>query len=96
MMARGRHPVGGDLTVTAIHTSTIHAICPHGGWDYYTVEVHATGVVLVEDIQAALDQVRGTKAYQEQIAEALSVDLGGCRVVLKGRHGTTDSEVSVG
>lgn len=83
------------MTVTAIHTNTIHAVCPHGGWDYYTVEVHATGVVLVEDIQAALDQVRGTTVYQEQIAEALNATLG-CRVVLKGRHGTTDSEVSVG
>ena len=70
-----------------VHRTTIHATCPHGGWDYYDVQYSPVEFVTVEDFQRACDRVRGIEAYQETIIERLSARLPSGQLTISGRHG---------
>ncbi len=75
------------------HRTMIHAICPHGGWDYYEVEYQPTAFMTTEDFQDACDAVRGTEAYQEAIAERLASYLMDGELTVTGRHGSNTETV---
>jgi hypothetical protein len=74
----------------AIHTFTIHAECPfveHKQWDYYAVEVQTEDVVDVHFLESVMDQVRGLRTSQEEIAELIKRNLS-CEaiVTVTGKH----------
>jgi len=76
------------------HTTMIHAKCPNGGWDYYTLTFKPYGFCETEQVNRACDAVRGVEAYQEDIAEQLTdlLPLGHFR--LKGMHSDGTGVVS--
>jgi NADPH-dependent 7-cyano-7-deazaguanine reductase QueF len=71
-----------------IHTSMIHGRCPiNGNWDYYTVEIRTDDFVDVADLECVLNDVRGSKKTQEDIAFEIREKVPAhCIVVLRGRH----------
>lgn len=78
--------------MTVKHKGIIHAVCPHGGWDYYDITLEPINFVTVEDFQGALDNVRGLEMYQENLAGRLYENIGG-KLIVTGRHGVTDTVV---
>ena len=79
--------------MTVIHKTTIHAICPHGGWDYYDIEYRPNDFMTTEDFQIACDAVRGTEAYQEVIAKRLASYLMDGELTVTGRHGANTETI---
>ena len=84
--------------MNVIHTTTIHALCPSGGWDYYTVEFQPdpTKILETEVLEAYCDQVRGKTAYQEEILVELIQLIGReyhGRLEIRGRHGSNTDTV---
>lgn len=69
------------------HTTTIHSVCPHGGWDYYAVTFAPAEFLTCEAFQLACDRVRGSIEYQEQIASLLCDILPAGKLTVAGRHG---------
>lgn len=79
------------------HKEMIHGYCPvDGAVDYYEVVIEPTAFVTVEEVRAALEMVRGEKRYQEDMAQRVHDILEGrATITLSGRHGTTDTSVTV-
>lgn len=69
------------------HTTTIHATCPHGCWDYYSVTFQPDDFMRTEDFERACDTVRGLKLYQEELAKRLSEVLPRGELLVSGMHG---------
>jgi len=75
------------------HTTTIHATCPFGCWDYYRVEYLPTEFITAEDFQLACDAVRGKEMYQEKLAELLASYLLDGELIVTGMHGANTNTV---
>jgi GTP cyclohydrolase I len=70
-----------------IHRTTIVGKCPHGCPDLYAAEFHVEDrVIMVEDIQAAIDDLTREPVYQEALTQALADRLS-CVVETRGVHG---------
>ena len=74
----------------AKHTFNIHAKCPmvpHEQWDYYTVSVQTEDLIDVHALESVMDSVRGIRATQEEIAEAIKQQLS-CEAMVEvcGKH----------
>ena len=70
-----------------VHCTIIVGKCPHGCLDVYLAEFHVDGrVLMVEDIQAAIDDVTREPIYQEALTQTLATRLG-CTVKTQGVHG---------
>ena len=80
---------------TTIHRTTIVGQCPHGCPDTYDAEFHIrSAVVMVEDIQKAIDCEIAAPVYQELLTLRLA-ELLKCKVVTRGRHGNFLTECTV-
>ena len=77
------------------HETTIHAVCPHGGWDYYSVSYSPVAFMTAEDFQNACDAVRGLEMYQEVLSDKLASFLMDGELTVIGRHGVTDTTVKI-
>lgn len=72
-----------------IYTQPFRAKCPTNGRsvDYVlTITVESACMILVEDIQQAVREVKG---YQEKIADRLYELFGGIQTLVGHHHGTT-------
>ena len=76
----------------------MHAQCPlveHVQWDYYVVSVTVMEVVDVNEIEKIIDQNRGIRLTQEEIAERIKESIPfRCVVALQGVH-TIGSDTKV-
>jgi|GEM_PF-6053535 len=55
-----------------VYTATIHAQCPvDDSWDYYSVVITSKHEIRCETITEALNQVRGRKLTQENVAQSI-------------------------
>lgn len=80
---------------TTVHKTTVIGQCPHGCPDTYEVEFHVRGlVVMVEDIQKAIDREVSVPVYQELLAQRLA-DALKCKVITRGNHGKFSTECIV-
>lgn len=77
------------------HKTTIHAICPKGGWDYYKVRYIPDRFLSVEDFQVTCDQVRGMEIFQEGLISQLGHLLPPGFVSIVGMHGGNTRSKSV-
>ena len=80
--------------ISTTHTTTIHAQCPKGGWDYYKCEFRPDDFIEVEAFEQACDSVRGVQLYQEKVCEDLSALLPPGMLTLTGQHGSNTGTVS--
>ena len=76
-----------------VHKTIVHAMCPHGGIDYYDVEYSPDAFMTCEDFQDACDAVRGVEAYQEVITDKLASYLLSGDLTVTGRHGSNTTLV---
>lgn len=68
------------------HSLTITASCPVDGKpDHYEAVVECVRVVKVEDILAAVQQLRDRKVFQEELTQELARTLG-AKVTTTGYH----------
>jgi len=83
------------------HRTTIHCVCPHGGWDYYDVifepEPLEGQLVTTEGFESVCGKARGRKDYQEDILRVLATELKKRRMYgrleISGRHGSNTRTV---
>ena len=78
------------------HTVEVVALCPVDGLpDVYTLTVRAARVVKVEDILAAVGQVRAERLFQEEVTQRLHRELA-CEVETIGYHSGVRTRVVCG
>lgn len=79
-----------DLITLCTYQASLTARCPKDTKviDVYEVTIESRDMISAEDILASLDKYRdGTTRYQEDITEAIAVDLGpSVRVTTTGIH----------
>ena len=78
----------------ATHRTTVHSRCPENdGWDYYEVLVETDRTIKVEDIEAAINEVRGRRMYQEDLTKHLATVIG-AKITITGAHGNFHTKVT--
>ena len=68
------------------HTLKAVGTCPNNGLpDRYRISVYTTGVLMCEEVAAAVDALVAVPCYQEAMTQALADRLG-CKVKTSCRH----------
>lgn len=79
-----------------IHKLQITAICPVDNLpDVYECTITARRIIKVEDILAAVEEVKAKPAFQEEICQELHRKLA-CKVRLIGYHSGVETKVMCG
>ena len=69
-----------------VYRTTFAATCPvDGSDDVYRVRVRSDWMIPVEEIVAALGELRGKPIYQEELTQRLADELG-AEVATRGAH----------